>query len=93
MSDQPLPSNLIKHLKLANIQGVNIIEKLHERRLVQIVSYLQLVSVKLRHKKIHRDAFRQRVKDNIAAANHSDLLNRSMCDSNARPRAHERRAL
>ena len=75
MSDQPLPSNLIKHLKLANIQGVNIIEKLHERRLVQIVSYLQLVSVKLRHKKIHRDAFRQRVKDNIAAANHSDLLN------------------
>ena len=51
MSDQPLPSNLIKHLKLANIQGVNIIEKLHERRLVQIVSYLQLVSVKLRHKK------------------------------------------
>ena len=76
MSEPPLPSNLIKHLKLANIQGVDITEKLQERRLVQIVSYLQLVSVRLRHKKIHRDAFRDRVRDNIAAANHSDLLDR-----------------
>ena len=75
MSDQPLPSNLIKHLKLANIQGMNITEKLHERRLAQIFSYLQLVCVKLRHKRIHWDAFRHRVQDNIAATNHSDLLN------------------
>jgi hypothetical protein len=47
MSEPPLPDSLKKHLKLANIEGVDIQDKLHERRLVQIVSYLELVSMKL----------------------------------------------
>lgn len=73
-SGKPLPSLLQKHLKLANIQGSDIREKLQERRLVQIVSYLELVSVKLRHGRIHQEHFRSRMNDKIAMAAHCDLL-------------------
>lgn len=76
MASPDLPSSLAKHLKLANIEGIGINEKLQERRLVQIVSYLELVALKLTHKQIHTDSFRRRIQDNIAMANHSDLLDR-----------------
>jgi hypothetical protein len=76
MSEPPLPASLKKHLKLANIEGVAIQDKLHERRLVQIVSYLELVSMKLRHKQIHRRIFRENIRDSLLLDEHCDLLDR-----------------
>ena len=73
-SGKPLTALLQKHLKLANIQGSGIREKLQERRLVQIVSYLELVSVKLRHGMIHKQHVRTCMKDKIAMADHCALL-------------------
>ena len=70
-----MPASLKKHLKLANIEGA-IQDKLHERRLVQIVSYLELVSMKLRHKKIHRRIFRENIQDSLLLDEHCDLLDR-----------------
>ena len=74
LSATPIPALLQKHLKLANIQDNNIREKLEERRLVQIVAYLELVSMKLRHRKIHKEHFRARIHDNIEMTNHWELL-------------------
>ncbi|NBX18713.1 MAG: hypothetical protein EBR09_15270 [Proteobacteria bacterium] len=76
MADSDLPTLLKRHLKGVNIEGQLVQEKLQERRLVQVVSYLELVSMKLRHKKIHRDAFRQRMLDELEMAQHADMLER-----------------
>ena len=72
----PIPVLLQKQLKLANIQAPNIQEKLEERRLVQIVSYLEIVSIKLRQRKIHKEQFRARMNDSIEMTNHWELLKR-----------------
>jgi hypothetical protein len=76
MADHDLPTILKRHLKAANIDGNHVQEKLQERRLVQIVSYLELVSMKLRHKTIHRNAFRQRLQNEREMAEHGDMLER-----------------
>lgn len=76
MAHGELPTLLKRHLKAANIEGLQVQEKLQERRLVQIVSYLELVSMKLRHKRIHRDTFRHRILDELQMANHADMLER-----------------
>ena len=74
MADHDLPTILKRHLKAVNIEGQHVQEKLQERRLVQIVSYLELVSMKLRHKTIHRNAFRQRLRDELELVEHGDML-------------------
>lgn len=76
MGEQELPTILKRHLKAVNIEGAFVQEKLQERRLMQIVSYLELVSMKLRNKRIHRDGFRQRLQDELDLANHGDMLER-----------------
>jgi hypothetical protein len=76
MADHDLPTILKRHLKAVNIEGQHVQEKLQERRLVQIVSYLELVSMKLRHKTIHRHAFRQRLRDELELVEHGDMLER-----------------
>lgn len=75
-SKKPLPSILQKHLKLANIEGSNVQEKLKERRLVQIVSYLELACVKLQHHAIHREHFRAHSRDRLAMVAHCQLLDK-----------------
>ena len=75
-SKKPLPSILQKHLKLANIEGSNVQEKLKERRLVQIVSYLELACVKLQHHAIHREHFRAQSRDRLAMVAHCQLLDK-----------------
>ena len=76
LSEPPIPAQLQKHLKIANIQDTNIREKLEERRLVQIVSYLELVSMKLRHKLIHKHGVRARINDMNEMTSHWELLKR-----------------
>ena len=76
MADHDLPTILKRHLKAVNIEGQHVQEKLQERRLVQIVSYLELVSMKLRHKTIHRHAFRQRLQDELELVEHGNMLER-----------------
>jgi hypothetical protein len=76
MADHDLPTILKRHLKAANIEGQHVQEKLQERRLVQIVSYLELVSIKLRHKSIHRHAFRQKLRDELELLEHANMLER-----------------
>lgn len=71
-----LPASLKKHLKLVNIDNTAVQEKLQERRLVQIVSYLELASTKLRHTKIHRGVFRQGIEDSLLLDSHGNLLDR-----------------
>lgn len=75
MSDD-ISTILKRHLKAVNIEGTKIQDKLHERRLVQIVSYLELVSMKLKHKSIHRKVFRQRLRDELELVEHGNLLER-----------------